>query len=78
MPPKLLSRLREVGCDRQPFTPEHATCVCRLTNDAADEIERLLAALAEIELRTFPYRQDQEWPLVSGIHAVAHEAQKKR
>jgi hypothetical protein len=34
-------RLREVRCDREPFTPDHAKCVCRLANEAAEEIERL-------------------------------------
>lgn len=37
----LPDRLRKIGCDREPFTPDHAHCVCRLANDAADEIERL-------------------------------------
>ena len=37
----LVDRLRDVGCDRAPFTPEHAECVCRLANEAADELERL-------------------------------------
>lgn len=37
----LIERLRETGCDREPFTPSHKDCVCRLTNAAADEIERL-------------------------------------
>lgn len=40
-PPDIVERLREVGCDREPFTPDHARCVCRLTNEAAGEIERL-------------------------------------
>lgn len=38
---ELLERLRDVRCDRAAFTPEHAGCVCRLTNAAADEIEHL-------------------------------------
>lgn len=37
----LITKLRDVGCDREPFTPDHSMCVCRLTNAAADEIERL-------------------------------------
>lgn len=36
----IVERLRDVGCDREPFTPDHAECVCRLTNEAADYIER--------------------------------------
>lgn len=40
----LLDRLRDVKCDREPFTPDHANCVCRLTNEAADEIERKAAS----------------------------------
>ena len=39
-PSDIVERLREVGCDREPFTPDHVKCICRLTNDAADEIER--------------------------------------
>lgn len=45
----LLERLREVGCNRQPFTPEHADCICRLTNEAADEIERLRDVLRKVD-----------------------------
>ena len=41
MSPTLLDRLREVRCDLTPFTPDHAECVCRLANEAADELERL-------------------------------------
>lgn len=39
--PTRLDRLRDQSCDRVAFTPEHAECVYRLTNAAADEIERL-------------------------------------
>jgi hypothetical protein len=48
--PPLLDRLRDMGCDREPFTPEHAKCVCRLTNEAAREIERLKAELQLLQL----------------------------
>jgi hypothetical protein len=42
---------------------------------AADEIARLRAALAEIVVRTMPYQDDHEgWPLVAGVHRVAHDA----
>ncbi len=41
----LLDHLRNVGCDRMPFTPEHADCKCRLASKAAKEIERLRGAL---------------------------------
>lgn len=41
----LIESLRNVKCDREPFTSDHAACVCRLTNAAADEIERLRAEL---------------------------------
>jgi hypothetical protein len=40
---ELIERLRDTGCDREPFTPEHAKCICRLTNKAADRIEALLS-----------------------------------
>ena len=39
----LLERLGDVRCDREPFTPDHAGCICRLANEAADEIQRLSA-----------------------------------
>ena len=44
----LLDRLRDQNCDREPFTPDHAHCICRRTNRAADQIDRLEAALREI------------------------------
>lgn len=37
----IAERLRETGCDREPFTPGHGECKCRLANAAADEIDRL-------------------------------------
>ena len=42
----LLDRLRETRCDREPFTPGHAQCICRLANEAAGEIDRLRECLA--------------------------------
>ncbi len=48
MPASLLDRLREVKCDREPFTPEHAKCICRLANEAADEIEMMSGMLGDI------------------------------
>lgn len=39
--PSIVERLQNVGCDREPFTPEHAKCICRLVNEAANEIESL-------------------------------------
>lgn len=45
----LVDRLRDVGCDHEPFTPNHAKCTCRLANEAADEIEKLLDALQTAE-----------------------------
>lgn len=47
----ILERLQDVGCDRQPFTPEHAKCICRLTNEAAAEIERLQGDLQVAQLQ---------------------------
>jgi hypothetical protein len=49
---------------------------CRaMPADAANEIERLRKALAEIVVRTVPYQEDYEsWPLVAGVHRVAHDA----
>ncbi|MDO9381877.1 MAG: hypothetical protein Q7T86_03345 [Hyphomicrobiaceae bacterium] len=34
----IIERLEDVRCDRQPFTPDHAKCICRLTNEAAKDI----------------------------------------
>jgi hypothetical protein len=45
----IVQRLREVGCDREPFTHDHAKCICRLANKAGDEIERLRTKLANVE-----------------------------
>ena len=45
----LLERLRAIGCDREPFTPAHKDCICRLTNEAANEIE-LLKLFARIAI----------------------------
>lgn len=47
--PDLLDRLRDMGCDREPFTPAHKDCICRLTNEAANEIERLRNELDKSE-----------------------------
>jgi hypothetical protein len=44
-PPDIVERLDEVRCDREPFTAEHANCVCRLTHEAAAEIQRLRNAI---------------------------------
>ena len=52
----LLERLRDVGCDREPFTPAHAKCICRLANAAADEIERLTSAVE------FAHAEGFQWP----------------
>lgn len=45
----LLDRLRDVGCDREPFTAAHKDCICRLTNEGAREIERLTSVMADYE-----------------------------
>lgn len=47
----LLDRLREVRCDREPFSPEHKDCICRLANEAADEIELLRKTLGDTARR---------------------------
>lgn len=52
----VVARLENVRCDRPPFTPEHADCICRLTNAGAREItslreenERLREALTAVK-----------------------------
>ena len=48
---------------------------CRaMPADAADRIEALMKALEEIALRTAAYADAADWPLVSGVHAVARDA----
>lgn len=37
----LLERLEDMPCDREPFTPDHADCKCRLAHEALKEILRL-------------------------------------
>lgn len=58
----LATRLRDVRCDREPFTPDHGKCVCRLTNEAANVIERAEAAfkslIAAIEREGFEVLSD--------------------
>jgi len=41
----IVERLRGTGCDREPFTPEHKHCKCRIANEAANEIELLRGLL---------------------------------
>lgn len=52
----LVERLRGVGCDQPAFTEHHAKCVCRLANDAADEIERLRDCLQSIAASVEPHK----------------------
>lgn len=40
-------------------------------------IERLETALRDIITRTAPYKDDESWPLVSGVHRVAKGALDK-
>ena len=42
----IVNRLRDAACDREPFTPDHAKCICRLASNAATEIERLRELLS--------------------------------
>lgn len=37
----IVDRLRKTPCNREPFTPSHAECQCRVANAAAAEIEKL-------------------------------------
>jgi hypothetical protein len=53
-----------VGCDHAPFSPEHVHCVCRVTNAAADELERLAGLLNDdqyIEMRAAYARVEKSW-----------------
>lgn len=48
----LMRRLRNFNrCDRMPFTPEHADCVCKLIGAAVREIDRLAALVSKEGLR---------------------------
>lgn len=44
----LVEQLENVGCNRAPFTPDHADCICRLTHAGAGEIKTLRSALDEL------------------------------
>jgi hypothetical protein len=51
---ELIEWLQNIRCDREPFTPEHAQCVCRLAHAAAarlevleGEVERLMGAISK-------------------------------
>lgn len=49
--------------------------VAALADGVLAERNCLRAALAEIVILTMPYQDDHEgWPLVAGIHRVAHDA----
>lgn len=37
----IVERLEAVGCNRDPFTTDHADCICRLTHEAAAEVKQL-------------------------------------
>eukprot|EP00919_Chromeraceae_sp_WS-2016_P009555 GHVR01022429.1.p1 GENE.GHVR01022429.1~~GHVR01022429.1.p1 ORF type:complete len:107 (+),score=14.33 GHVR01022429.1:463-783(+) len=61
---------------------EKNCCPCfsghyRMTEMAVERIEELEAVLREVELRTQPYADDPDWPLVSGIHRLARRAVAK-
>lgn len=70
--PDIVSRLEEAEHQIERIFAD--VDVFELISDASAEITRLRAALAEIELRTRAYRDDDSWPLVSGIHHVASSA----
>ena len=59
--PPLLDRLREMGCDREPFTAAHADCICRLTNEAAGKIEIL--ETETVELHTALRQALRQWKM---------------
>jgi hypothetical protein len=51
---ELIEWLQNIRCDREPFTPEYAQCVCRLAHAAAarlealeGEVERLMDAISK-------------------------------
>lgn len=56
----IVDQLRNIGCDREPFTPEHAKCQCRTCNAAADEIERLRSDLALLVPVSLPASQMEQ------------------
>lgn len=47
----IVTALRSVSCDQEAFTANHRRCICRLTNLAADEIEKLRAVLDRAEAK---------------------------
>ncbi len=60
----ITERLENVLCDREPFTADHAECICRLTNEAAKEIEQLrdkLRERASLERAGSRFEHDAEW-----------------
>lgn len=80
---KLADRLREVRCDREPFTPDHAKCICRLANEAADEIERLDTELAGADVLIFRHQTAidpnprQTWPRMSLLEAACKRFEQR-
>ena len=63
------------------FNPFNAVVQChacgavyRPREDVDELLERATGALEEIVLRTAPYEGDPEWPLISGVNAVARAA----
>lgn len=60
----LVERLRDVRCNEVAFTPEHARCICRLANEAADEVARLTALLDDaqyIDMKARYARGEKSW-----------------
>jgi hypothetical protein len=46
---ELVARLEEIGCDREPFTPEHAKCQCRTAYKARSALTSLSLRVKELE-----------------------------
>lgn len=45
---EIVESLMSIGCDREPFAPEHANCQCLIARKAGRSIEALAKALEMI------------------------------
>lgn len=60
--------LKDVGGEPRLATHQEITRILAAKNNMLETVMR------DIHLRTNPYKDDENWPLASGIHALASEA----